>query len=80
MGWSVMVVSLWAVPGTSGGLDGQLQVGELGVQAVEVIALAGDRQALLRDERRQVEVDRAPLEAEPCQAPASSGRGPSDAG
>ena len=44
--------------------DGRFQIDELAVEAVEVVALAGEGRALVGDERRQVTVDLASLQTQ----------------
>ena len=51
--------------GTTGGLDRQRQIDELGVEPIEVRVLASDRGALLPEQRSEVLVDRASLQAQP---------------
>ena len=54
-----------AAAGATRGRDGRLEVDEFAVEAIEVVALAGDRRPLVGDQRRQIAVDLAALEAQP---------------
>ena len=51
--------------GPARGCDGGFEIDEFAVEAVEVVALAGDGRTLVGDERRQVTVDLAAFEAQP---------------
>jgi hypothetical protein len=51
--------------GLPDGSNGCFKVGELAIEPVEVIALAGDRRSLVGQERQEVAVDLAPLKAQP---------------
>lgn len=48
--------------------NGQFEVDQFPVEAVEIVALTGYRGPLGRDQRRQVDVDPAALHTEPGQA------------
>ena len=50
--------------GAAGGRDGQFEVEQLALEAIEVAALAGDRRPLVCEERREVGVDLSPLQAQ----------------
>ena len=49
--------------GPAGGRQGQFEVGQLAVEAVELVALPGDRVPLLDEEGREVAIDLAALDA-----------------
>jgi hypothetical protein len=57
--------------------EGQTEVGQLAIEAVELVALSGDRAALLGEEGHEVTVNLAALDAQPAIRPASCGPRPS---